>query len=257
VSLKIIFLLPEKNHFLQMVVWKAISIAWASYRSGMIDDLPDKRTKDDSSLIAQVKKVALEYIQLHSYAGHDQTHTLRVYELCKVIGEKENADPLILESAALLHDVGRSFEGVDHAEKSAELAEELLGECNFPANRIPEVQYAIRMHRFSRGAEPNTLEAKILQDADRIDGSGAIGVAMTFAYGGSKNTELYDKDDPLAKNRNLDDTKYVLDHFQTKLFKLPETMHTGTARKLIRERSTYLRSFFDQFLREISVETEL
>jgi uncharacterized protein len=223
----------------------------------MIDDLPDEQTKDNSSLISQVKKVALEYIQLHSYAGHDQTHTLRVYELCKVIGEKEKADPLILEPAALLHDIGRSFEGVDHAEKSAELAEKLLEECGFPANRIPEVKYAIRMHRFSRGAEPNTLEAKILQDADRIDGSGAIGVAMTFAYGGSKNTELYNKDDPLAKNRKLDDTKYVLDHFQTKLFKLPETMHTGTAKQLIRERSSYLKSFFNQFLKEIGARPKV
>jgi uncharacterized protein len=222
-----------------------------------MDHLPDKQTKDNSSLIAHVKKVALEYVQLHSYAGHDQTHTLRVYELCRLIGEKEKADPLILEPAALLHDVGRGFEGVDHAEKSAEIAEKLLKECNFPVDKIPEVQYAIRMHRFSRGAEPNTLEAKILQDADRIDGSGAIGVAMTFAYGGSKNTELYDKDDPLAKNRNLDDTKYVLDHFQTKLFKLPETMHTKTAKQIIRERSSYLKLFFNQFLEEIGARAKV
>jgi len=239
-----------------MVTWKAISTSWSRYRSGMINGLPIKQTTDNSSLIAHVKRVALEYMQLHSFAGHDQTHTLRVYELCRLIGEKEKADPLILEPAALLHDVGRSFEGVDHAEKSAELAKKLLRECSFPADRIPEVQYAIRMHRFSRGAEPNTLEAKILQDADRIDISGAIGVAMTFAYGGSKNTELYDKDDPLAKNRKLDDTKYVLDHFQTKLFRLPDTMHTRTAKQLIRKRSIYLKSFFNQFLEEIGAETK-
>jgi uncharacterized protein len=217
----------------------------------MINDLTDKQNGNVSSLIEHVKKVALEYIQMHSYAGHDQTHTVRVHQLCKMIGEKEKADPLILEAAALLHDVGRSFQGVDHAEKSAEIAEKLLGECSFPVDRIPQVLYAIRMHRFSRGAEPDTLEAKILQDADRIDISGAIGVAMTFAYGGSKNTELYDRDDPLAKNRELDDTKYVLDHFQTKLFKLPETMHTKTTRQLIKERSSYLKSFFNQFLKEI------
>jgi uncharacterized protein len=174
-----------------------------------------------------------------------------------MIGEEEKADPLILEAAALLHDVGRSLEGVDHAEKSAEIAEKLLAECSFPVAKIPQVLYAIRMHRYSRGAEPDTLEAKILQDADRIDISGAIGVAMTFAYGGSKNTELYDKDDPLARNRELDDTKYVLDHFQTKLFKLPETMHTKTARQLIRERYSYLRSFFNQFLKETGAVTNV
>jgi uncharacterized protein len=223
----------------------------------MTDGLPDKETDNTVSLIDHVKKVALEYIRQHSSAGHDQTHTIRVYELCRIIGEKEKADPLILGAAALLHDIGRSFEGVDHAEKSAEIAEKLLIECKFPLDRIPQVLYAIRMHRFSRGAEPRTLEAKILQDADRIDGSGAIGVAMTFTYGGSKNTELYDKDDPLAKNRKLDDTKYVLDHFQTKLFKLPETIHTRTARQLIRKRSSYLKSFFNQFVKETGEVTKV
>lgn len=221
----------------------------------MIDVLADKQAGTTSSLVERVKKVALEYIQRHSYAGHDQTHTLRVYELSRRIGEKEKADPLILGAAALLHDIGRSSEEVDHAEKSAELADELLKEVRFPLDMIPQVLYAIRMHRFSRGAEPNTLEAKILQDADRIDGSGAIGVAMTFAYGGSKNTELYDKDDPLAKNRELDDTKYVLDHFQTKLLKLPETMHTETSKQLIRKRSSYLRSFLNQFVKEAGAST--
>lgn len=170
------------------------------YRSEMTDGLPDKQTDNTVSLIIDhVKKVALEYIRQRSYAGHDQTHTIRVHELCRIIGEKEKADPLILEVAALLHDIGRGFEGVDHAEKSAEIADGLLKECKFRPDLVPQVLYAIRMHRFSRGEEPKTLEAKILQDADRIDISGAIGVAMTFAYGGSKNMELYNKDDPLGK----------------------------------------------------------
>ncbi len=235
-----------------MVPWKAILIASSKYGARMVIDLPDRETDETSSLISRVKSVALEYIKAHSYAGHDQTHTIRVYELCRIIGEKERSDPLVLEAAALLHDIGRSSENVDHAEKSAEIAEKLLKECKFPSERIPKVLYAIRMHRFSRGAEPNTLEARILQDADRIDISGAIGVAMTFAYGGSKNMELYNKDDPLAKNRKLDDTKYILDHFQTKLLKLPEMMHTSTGREMIRSRSSYLKSFFNEFVKETS-----
>jgi uncharacterized protein len=239
-----------------MVSWKAILIACSRYRSGMMNDLTERQKVNNSSLIAQLKKTALEYIQVHSYAGHDQNHTIRVYELSRIIGEKEGADPLILEAAALLHDVGRGFEGVDHAEKSAEIAEKLLSECSFPVDKIPQVLYAIKMHRYSRGEEPTTLEAKLLQDADRIDASGAVGVAMTFAYGGSKNAELYSRDDPLAMNRKLDDTRYVLDHFQTKLFKLPETMHTKTAQQLIRKRASYLKSFFNQFLKEIGAETK-
>jgi uncharacterized protein len=199
-----------------------------------------------------VRKAVLGYVQQHSYAGHDQTHTIRVHRLSRIIGKKEKADLLILEAAALLHDVGRSHDQLNHAEKSAEIAEVLLRECDFPLDRLPQVLYAIRMHRFSRGVEPDTLEAKILQDADRIDISGAIGVGMTFAYGGSKNMEMYNEDDPLAKNRKLDDTKYVLDHFQTKLLKLPKTIHTKTGKQLIRKRSRYLKSFMSQFIREIT-----
>jgi uncharacterized protein len=210
-----------------------------------------KAADHSSLLIEHVKRVALAYIQQHSYAGHDQTHTLRVCGLCRAIGQKENADLLILEAAALLHDIGRSSQQVDHAEKSAEMADRLLKECEFPLDLIPQVLYAIRMHRFSRGMEPDTLEAKILQDADRIDISGAVGVAMAFAYGGAKNMELYDKDDPLAKNRKLDDNVYVLDHFQSKLLKLPEMIHTKTGRQLIRKRATYLKSFINQFVKEI------
>jgi uncharacterized protein len=218
----------------------------------VIDTLTEEQTENTTLLIDRVRKVALEYVQQHSYAGHDQTHTIRVHRLSRIIGKKEKADLLILEAAALLHDVGRSYDQLNHAEKSAEIAEGLLRACDFPMDRLPQVLYAIRMHRFSRGAEPDTLEAQILQDADRIDISGATGVGMTFAYGGSKNMEMYNTDDPLARSRKLDDTKYVLDHFQTKLLKLPETMHTRTGKQLIRKRWRYLKSFMSQFVKEIT-----
>ena len=148
-----------------------------------------KLNEEENALITRLKQVALGYVQQHSYAGHDRTHTIRVHRLSRIIGEKEKADLLVLEAAALLHDIGRSYEHVDHAEKSAEIATGLLKECQFPEDSTPRVLYAIRMHRFSKGTEPETLEAKILQDADRIDIGGATGVAMTFDYGGSKDME--------------------------------------------------------------------
>lgn len=131
------------------------------------------------------------------------------------------------------------------------IAEKLLGECRYPEEKASQILYAIRVHRFSQHRTPGTLEAKILQDADRIDISGAIGVAMAFAYGGAKNMELYDTADPLAKNRELDDDRYVLDHFQKKLLKLGETIHTETGRQLVKRRQKYLASFVTQFIREI------
>lgn len=237
------------------MIWtqvKLYGLIGLAFRLRVIDALTGEQTENTALLIHRVRRAALEYVQQHSYAGHDQTHTIRVHGLSRIIGKKEKADLLILEAAALLHDVGRSHDQLNHAEKSAEIAEGLLRECDFPLDRLPQVLYAIRMHRFSRGVDPDTLEAKILQDADRIDISGAIGVGMTFAYGGSKNMEMYNEDDPLAKNRKLDDTKYVLDHFQTKLLKLPKTIHTKTGKQLIRKRWRYLKSFMSQFIREIT-----
>ena len=222
----------------------------------MNNELEHQTNSNMTSIMNCVKTKALEITKQHTYAGHDVTHTIRVHRLCTSIGRKENADLLVVEAAALLHDIGRGREQlnpeVDHAEASAELAEKLLIECHFPEDRIPQVLHAIRVHRFSRKKVAETLEAQILQDADRIDGSGAVGVAMTFAYGGAKNMELYNEDDPLAKNRKLDDTKYVLDHFQTKLLKLEGTMQTKTARQLIQRRQRYLSSFMNQFIKEIS-----
>jgi uncharacterized protein len=214
---------------------------------------PDSQTP---FFMSCVREKALELIKENSYAGHDETHTIRVHELSMRIGKKEKADLQVIAAAALLHDAGRSFEKqdplVDHAEVSAGIAEKLLKECGFPEEKIPEVLYAIRAHRFSQQKKPDTLEARILQDADRIDISGAVGIAMTFAYGGAKNMKLYDSIDPLAKVRTLDDDKYVLDHFQRKILKLEKTIHTKTGKQLIRQRHKYLISFMNQFIREIS-----
>jgi uncharacterized protein len=215
--------------------------------------LQTKLTDEENTLIIGLKRLAVECIQQHRYAGHDQTHTIRVHRLSRIIGEREKADLLVLEAAALLHDLGRGCERVDHAEKSAEIAENLLKQCQFPEDKIPKVLYAIRTHRFSKGEIPETLEAKILQDADRTDIGGATGIAMTFAYGGSKNMELYDDADPLARTRKLDDNRYVLDHFKTKLLRLPETIHTNTGRRLMQKRSKHMKSFVEQFVKEISL----
>jgi uncharacterized protein len=219
----------------------------------LIQQLQTKLTNEENAMIIGLKRLAIEFIQKQSYAGHDQTHTIRVHKLSRIIGRKEKADLLVLEAAALLHDLARGYDHTDHAEKSAEIAENLLRQCQFPEDKIPQVLYAIRTHRFSKGVIPETLEAKILQDADRIDIGGATGIAMTFAYGGSKNMELYNDADPLARNRKLDDNKYILDHFQTKLLKLPETIHTTTGRNLMQKRSKHMKSFMDQFVREINI----
>lgn len=213
---------------------------------------------DTTHILEDVEREAEQFMQEHNFSGHDFAHVLRVKKLCKAIGEKENADMPVLLAATLLHDLGRDIERkdptIDHAERSAEIAEEILRKVGFPTEKIPAVIYAIRVHRFSKGVTPTTLEAKILQDADRIDISGAIGIAATFAYGGAYNYGLYNPDDPFATNRDFDDNNYSLDHFYTKLLHLPETMHTKIGREMAEKRTKFVRLFLREFKYEIEGE---
>ena len=210
---------------------------------------------DTPRILAKVEREAKRYMEEHHFSGHDFAHVLRVQRLCKAIGEKENADMLVLLASTLLHDLGRDHErknpAIDHAEKSAEIAEEILRKVGFPSEKIPAVVCAIKVHRFSKGVTPTTLEAKILQDADRIDISGAVGIAATFAFGGAHNSEIYDPDDPFAENRDLDDSGYTLDHFYTKLLHLPETMHTKIGREIADRRRRFMQYFLEQFKAEV------
>ena len=210
---------------------------------------------DKVRILDSVESEAKSYMKKNHFSGHDFAHILRVHKLCRAIGEKENADMLVLLASALLHDLARDQERknptINHAEKSAEIAEEILKKLNFPSEKIPAVIHAIRVHRFSKGLNPTTLEAKILQDADRIDISGAVGIAMTFAFGGVHNSELYNLEDPFAENRNLDDGNYTLDHFYTKLLHLPKTMHTKIGREVAEERRRFMQLFIEQMKAEV------
>ena len=137
----------------------------------------------------------------------------------------------MLEIAALLHDVARGHENsnLHHAVKGAEIARELLTARGY--HKVNEVIHCIEAHSFSGGVEPKTLEAKIIQDADRLDAIGAIGIARCFEYHGKYGGE------PIA-------------HFQEKLLKLKDLMHTETARRLAEERHRFMVEFLDRLDRE-------
>jgi uncharacterized protein len=108
------------------------------------------------------------------------------------------------------------------------------------------------VHSYTKRVVPASLEARILQDADRLDALGAIGIARTFSVGGSENRTLYNPNDPFCRlNRNLDDKQWTLDHFQTKLLKLEGSMHTKTAKKIARERTRFMILFMRQMQKEI------
>jgi uncharacterized protein len=190
-------------------------------------------------------------------SGHDYQHVLRVYNLAKRIGEEEKADVFVLEAAALLHDLGRAEEArdptIDHAQRSAEMAREILERMGFQEEKIEAILYAIRVHRYREGIVPETKEAKILQDADKLDALGAVGIMRCFSFGGAHGRGEYDPADPLCKKKKtLEEDKYSVDHFYQKLFKLKDTLHTSTAKRMAEGREKIMRLFLEELEKEIS-----
>ena len=194
-----------------------------------------------------------------SAAAHDYEHMLRVHALVRRIGKEENADMLVLEAAALMHDLGRAEESrdpdADHTRISAVLAEGILKEVGFPGDRIDDVLYAISVHRYKNQILPETKEARILQDADKLDALGAIGIMRCFSFGGAAGRLEYDPEDPLCRRKCvLEDNKYSVDHFYKKLFRLKESISTPTARAIAEEREKVMRWFLEELLKEIKGE---
>jgi len=123
---------------------------------------------------------------------------------------------------------------------------------DFPPERYAAVEHAIEAHSFSAGIAPQSPEAKIVQDADRLEALGAIGLARVFAVSGALGVALFDARDPFADSRDVDDKAFALDHFQTKLLRLPETMQTEVGRELARHNADFLI----QFMAKLSAELQ-
>ncbi len=185
--------------------------------------------------------------------SHDWSHVERVRKLALLIGKAENADLEVVEAAALLHDIGRKYEymdpGVNHAEKSAELAKSILLDSGFPPGKIEHVLKCIRGHRFRRKYKLETIEEKIIYDADKLDSIGAIGVARAFMYGGENKQRLYPEGD--WDLSTLPAVETPVTEFIYKLSKILDTLHTETARRLGRERHDFMVAFYRRLLDEV------
>ncbi|WP_112941362.1 MULTISPECIES: HD domain-containing protein [unclassified Rhizobium] len=195
----------------------------------------------------------------HSHEGddgsHDLAHILRVFKNAMRIQASEGGDGRILVAAVLLHDcVAVEKSSPLRAQASALAADKasgVLAELGWSKDDIAAVAHAILTHSFSANIEPETLEARILQDADRLDAIGMVGAGRCFYIGGRMASSLYDPLDPAGNERPLDDRRYVIDHFQTKLFKLADGFKTAAGRSLAAERDKRLRDFLDAFMDEI------
>lgn len=189
-------------------------------------------------------------------AAHDGAHLARVFLVARRIHGREGGDLELLAVASLLHDCVQVEKDSPLRPKASRMAadkarEILAGEWSL--DRLDSLAHAIEAHSFSANVPPRTREARILRDADRIDGIGAIGIARVFYVAGRMDRALYDPVDPRAEGRELDDIAFSLDHFRTKLLGVADNCLTPTGRAIAAERHARLVRYMDEFEEEIGL----
>lgn len=206
-------------------------------------------------LEAQIEKIKenIKIVFESDSGGHDYWHSVRVYQNALKLAESEECDKNVVAIAALLHDVddAKLFEQRDYQNARC-----IMKECRVNSEIADKVIEIIKAVSF-RGCEsvvPESLEGKIVQDADRLDALGAIGIARTFAYGGSKGRCLYNPE--ISPQMDMTGTEYLsnegssVNHFYEKLFCLKDLMNTDKAKEIALQRDAYMRDFLEQFLVE-------
>lgn len=206
------------------------------------------------NIIESIRDFARNHFADAKYS-HDWEHTERVYRLCMHIGRSEGADLEVLAIAAYLHDIGRSIQDktkglVCHAEQGAEIASDVLDRYPIHKDKKENIIHCIRAHRFRNSHHPETLEARVLFDADKLDAIGAVGIARAYLFAGEVGAVLHNSDmDPLlAKSYSRDDTGYR--EYKIKLSKIKDKMLTNEGRHMAHERHAFMEAFFERFIKE-------
>ena len=201
---------------------------------------------------------ALKYVEKvfkHDYSGHDFFHTFRVYKMATNIAIKENANLEIVQLAALLHDVDDiKLSPKTHMRKDK--ARSFLSSNNVDEMVIDTICKIIDeiSYRGNDSVVPETLEGKCVQDADRLDAMGAIGIARAFAYGGNHNREMHNPN--ISPMLNMNAEKYhnhistTINHFYEKLFNLKDLMNTDSAKEIAHYREQYMKDYISKFMDE-------
>ena len=188
-------------------------------------------------------------------AAHNFEHIMRVYKNAQRIAKMEGVNQKIVLTSVLLHDI-ISYSKSDPRSKnssteSAKEAQKILQRFGYRKDEIRMVSDAIRDHSFSKETTPETLEGKVLQDADRLDAIGAIGIARVFSVGGTEGRAFYNSQDPFCVTRSPDDTRWTVDHFYKKLLLLEKKMNTKTAKIEAKRRVNIMKQFLRQLESEI------
>lgn len=199
--------------------------------------------------------VALATAAAEDDGAHDTNHLHRVWRNATLLmDDYPEADALVVLAACYLHDlVNLPKNSPDRhlaSRQAALLASRQLAELGFPSEKLAATAHAIETHSFSAGIKPETIEAKIVQDADRLDALGAVGLARMFYTAGRMGCALAHAEDPMALHRELDDKAYSLDHIDVKLATLPGKMQTAAGRRLGQSRLAELIAFRDSFIAE-------
>ena len=187
--------------------------------------------------------------------AHDELHVRRVMANARTIAEREHADVDVAVTAAMLHELFNLPKSHPDSARSGELcaqeARVLMQAHGYDEPFIARVTYCIAVHPFSRGIMPETMEGRVLQDADRLDAIGAIGIARLFATCADMKRPFYDARDPFCRARQPDDKQFGLDHFYKKLLTIGDGLHTDTARAMAGERMAMMRAYLEQLAREL------
>lgn len=201
-----------------------------------------------SSLFERIKTEARAQFD-NARGSHDWDHTERVLRLGLKIGRKEKADLPILRLAAVLHDIGRAEEDrsngtICHSEAGAKKARRILESHGVPPNAISRIVHCISSHRYRKAVRPETLEARVLFDADKLDSIGAVGIGRAFLFAGEVGARLHDPDIEIEKTKpyTREDTAYR--EYMVKLRHIKDRMTTAEGRRLARERHAFMKDFF-------------
>jgi uncharacterized protein len=209
---------------------------------------------DSDAVLGTVRKAA-ESLLAGARGSHAWDHTRRVFRLCQRIGPVEGADMEVLGAAALLHDIGRGCQdasngAVCHAARGEALARPIVAGLSLSDARKANILHCVRAHRFRGEQVPATIEARVLFDADKLDGIGAVGVARAFLFAGEVGARLHNPD--VAPEATLpytvDDTGYR--EFRVKLARIRDRVLTAEGRRLADERHAFMEAFFQRFLEE-------
>jgi uncharacterized protein len=204
--------------------------------------------------------IVREKYEANGDPGHDFAHICRVVENCRDIGTVLGAEMAILLPAAYLHDIinipKNHPDRIKASRLAADEAKKILSNLGYEGHEIAQIQAVIVEHSHSLGCAPSSLESEILQDADRLDALGAVGIMRTVTCGARMGTKYYNLSDPWAADRSLDDKAYTVDHFFIKLLKMADNFNTHPGREEARRRTQFMRHFLHQLGNEIGVPAD-